>query len=1437
MISDACLPKSIHSKGTYKKSLLYSIDASHSLSSNQEKTMSQKKLYSSRKCTPSLSGSPRQCHGHPSHKKSFTSQPKMLSPTKSYDNKLHIESYTNSHPISYSKVCSSQNNLSLKYNCHNNASQSKSLSLSKPNTSQKNLSPNASLSLKTGDMSLLDSSRSKPSLSTTQNNQNKSYPNSNSSLNTSKDHMPIFETSVYKYKVSLPFTKLITEYSPKPLNLLIDTGASVSIVKLSCLINKPNLSQEIIKLKGINDSESCCESLGAFDLKFKLCKETYEHKFHVINDDINLKYDGIIGTDFLRIYCVNIDYDSKYMSLCGHKLPILFNTPTYVIPARTEAVIECMVSNEKTELHKLREALVLDQVISDGVYLANCIVSLKPNNRVNISVLNTTESDVHIRDFQVHLTQLDSSIISKSSDTHEIINTVSSSPSDRISRVLSQIRHEHLNAEEKKLLLDCCSEYNDIFYLDGDPLTCTNAIQHSINTKDASPIHVKSYRFPECHKQEVEKQIKKMLDQNIIKPSNSPWSAPVWVVPKKIDASGQKKWRIVIDYRRLNDVTINETFPIPLISDILDQLGHSKYFTTLDLVSGFHQISLNPADSEKTGFTIINTNGTSGHFEFNRMPFGLKNAPSTFQRLMNTVLSGLQGLHCFVYLDDCILYSHDLQGHMHKLRLVFDRFRNFNLRLQPDKCEFLRREVTYLGHVITDKGVSPNPDKVKAVSEFPTPKNAKDIKSFLGLTGYYRRFIDNFSKLTKPLTCLLKKDAAFHWNIEQEQAFALLKDKLISAPLLQYPDFSQPFVVTTDASNYAVGAVLSQGPVGKDKPIAYASRTLNKAEGNYSTTEKELLAILFAIKTFRPYLYGNKFKIITDHRPLVWLFNVKDPGSRLIRWRLKLEEYDYEIVYKQGKLNSNADALSRYPIHAITHTNLNKDTYEKYFKLQFTNSITTNTVIEEHAQALHLTKLKLIACPTSLDFDSSMPNCEEILSQIDNSTEILESEREANSVLAQSCNNKSYYFLFTKIHHYDEVNYKTIYDLLIKLRDCIIEQNPDESDLAISDFSEPFSKLSFNKIYNMIAFVFHNTNLKIHIYKNQLIYPTPVEVPKILKENHDSAIAGHPGVKRMLSRIQASYYWKSMRSDIENYVKNCKLCQVNKPLRKSNKAPMEITSTSTKPFERLALDIVGPLPEAGFQNFKFILTLQDDLTKFTSAYPMISSTTEEIARNLVHFMSLFGFPKTILTDLGTCFTSSLFKQLMEILKVKSLFTTPYHPQTNGALERSHATLKEYLKSFVNENQNDWHCYLFTAILSYNTTPHCTTNFTPFELLYGYKPTIPNSLYETSDNNTYDEYIRALRYRMRFSREKAIQNIINSKEKSKEYYDVSTRDVSYKSGDMVYLKHHHRLRKALSPIWKGPYKIVKVHNKHNITLQVGRKHTKYHVNEIKPAHST
>lgn len=339
---------------------------------------------------------------------------------------------------------------------------------------------------------------------------------------------------------------------------------------------------------------------------------------------------------------------------------------------------------------------------------------------------------------------------------------------------------------------------------------------------------------------------------------------------KKMDASGEKKWRVVIDYRKLNEISIGDSYHLPNITEILDQLGYSKYFTTIDLTSGFHQIPMNPQDASKTAFSV-----PSGHYHFNGMPFGLKNAPATFQRLMITVLAGIQNYRCFVYLGGIVILGSDLKIHNNRLVKVFERLSKFNLKIQPDKCEFLRKEVMYLGHLITEHGVKPDPKKVSAVLTYPQLRSSNDIRSFFGLAGYYRRFIPNFSKISQPLTNLLKKDIVFNWTSTQQKSFETLKFILTSEPILQYPDFAKPFYLTTDASDFAIGAVLSQGEIGKDIPISYASRTLNKSETNYSTIEREMLGIVWAVNHYRHYHYGRKFTIFSDHKPLQWLFNIK----------------------------------------------------------------------------------------------------------------------------------------------------------------------------------------------------------------------------------------------------------------------------------------------------------------------------------------------------------------------------------------------------------------------------------------------------------------------------------------------------------------------------------------------------------------------------------
>lgn len=357
--------------------------------------------------------------------------------------------------------------------------------------------------------------------------------------------------------------------------------------------------------------------------------------------------------------------------------------------------------------------------------------------------------------------------------------------------------------------------------METDSLPCTNLIEHTITLKTDKPINIKSYRPPECHKKEIETQINDMLDKQIIEPSDGPYNAPIWVVPTKLDASGKQKWRIVIDFRKLNEQTDQDAYPLPNSDEILDHLGKAKFFSALDLSSGFHQI---PMEQNSIKYTAFST--PQGHFHYNRMLFGLKNAPATFQRMMDTALRGLIGNNCFVYLDDIIIFGSTIQEHNRNLAIILDRLQNLRLKIQPDKCEFLNPELEYLGHVVTKEGVKPNLKKIQAVKDFKKPKTATHIKSFLGLIGYYRKFIRNFSKIAKPLADLTKKDTTFHWTDKQQLAFDTLKQKLCEAPVLQYPDFDKTFTLTTDASNEGLGAILSQD----GHPCCYISRTLNPLE-------------------------------------------------------------------------------------------------------------------------------------------------------------------------------------------------------------------------------------------------------------------------------------------------------------------------------------------------------------------------------------------------------------------------------------------------------------------------------------------------------------------------------------------------------------------------------------------------------------------------------
>ena len=430
-----------------------------------------------------------------------------------------------------------------------------------------------------------------------------------------------------------------------------------------------------------------------------------------------------------------------------------------------------------------------------------------------------------------------------------------------------------------------------------------DAITHIITIKpNSEPIKQKTRGIPQAFRDEFKKTLMEMKEAGMIVDSKSPWCSPVRLV-KKPDGS----IRVCVDFRKVNNVTVKDSFPIPKIEDIFSHLAKAKIFSTIDMTSGYYQVKMDKDSMPYTAFA-----SQWGFYEYVVMPMGLTNACATFQRLMNMVLDGYIGDFCLVYLDDIIIYSENEEDHLKHVQQVVERLRKHNLKIKLSKCKFARKKIEYLSHVIENGTITPNPQKVEAVNNTIKPKNVKQVQSFLGLVSYYRKFIKNCSTIASPLIKLTEKNEKFNWTNECEDAFNTLKSYLGSQDhVLALPDFNKMFVIECDASKYGIGGVLSQKTGKHFQPVAFFSKHLSKTERNYSTSERELLAIVLSVEHFKQFVYGREFKIITDHEPLKYLATVDAPAPRLARLQKRLNINNQTIEYRSGKLNGNADALSR----------------------------------------------------------------------------------------------------------------------------------------------------------------------------------------------------------------------------------------------------------------------------------------------------------------------------------------------------------------------------------------------------------------------------------------------------------------------------------------------------------------------------------------------
>lgn len=701
----------------------------------------------------------------------------------------------------------------------------------------------------------------------------------------------------------------------RKITLLVDTGADISLFKNFKISPKQFINEyNISNIKGITDGST--SSLGTTNTQIFINNYAINHSFHIVEQNFPIPADGILGRDFISKYQCQLDYANWTLTLqiFNEKttLPI-FSSPeeeSLVIPPRCEVI---RYIKKFTQLKT--DSVILNTEIADGVFIAGSIVS-KSNPIVRI--LNTTFESVTIKNADIQFSNLN----------NFYVYSINPELNNRESNLLQQL-NKNIPDFAKNDTFNLCKEFSDIFCLPSDKLTKNNFYEQKLKLLDSAPVYIKNYRTPYSQTNEINCQVNKLLENEIIEPSTAEYNSPILLVPKK-STDDQNKWRLVIDYRQVNKKLIADKFPLPRIDDILDQLGRAKYFSTLDLKAGFHQISLEKNSRDITTFSTNN-----GSYRFTRLPFGLKVSPNSFQRMMSIAFAGITPEKAFLYMDDLIVIGCSKNHHLQNLRKVFYTCRKYNLKLNPEKCNFFQKEVTFLGHKITSHGILPDDSKFEIINKFPTPTNADAVKRFVAFCNYYRRFIPNFANICKPLNKLTRKNIIFVWSQDCQNSFEKLKTALVQPQILQYPDFNKQFIVTTDASKDACGAVLSQDFNGKDLPIAFASKSFTKGESNKATIEQELLAIHWAINYFRPYLYGVKFLVKSDHKPLVYLFSMKNPSSKLTRMRLDLEEYDFEVEYIKGKNNVGADALSR-----ITTSDLKEISNQSAKILAVTRSMT-----------------------------------------------------------------------------------------------------------------------------------------------------------------------------------------------------------------------------------------------------------------------------------------------------------------------------------------------------------------------------------------------------------------------------------------------------------------------------------------------------------------